>query len=144
MALTVEDVSEEIRYRVGRLRQEMDLTSDLSTLDGKSYPPSILLAIAMLDAVRDEWDQYIKNWEWESVRDKAKELALRDHMPESIDVITSNAPGQAPCIVNTPSLISDEKLPVLAIQMNLCGMMPVWARYLNQARIEIEKESQSK
>jgi len=130
MDMKLEDVSGELRYRADRLRSEMDLPRDPSSPDGKLLPVSMLLAVAMLDAVREEWASQENCWAaqrgGEEVIATAKELASKVH--SNIGLITSGNAGQSPYMATCP------QGPLLVVEMNLIGMKPLWVHYLQQAR----------
>lgn len=150
--LQVEDVSAELRDKARRLRQEMQLYDQNDTADGKSQPPWLLLAIAMLDAVRDEW-----NAQWRdsplamrrAMYERAVALAKVEHdrIPgdNTHELIISLPRGAVPVVAAVTARHWDpaqEKLKTHehALQYNIVGARPLWSAYLNEAQYQLEAE----
>ena len=141
-SLTLQDVSEELRYRAGRLRQEMDLPCDPSSSDDKGTPVWLCLGVAMIDAVRDEWEGKLGK-AWPELMDRAKTLAAQEHT--DVNAIVGGISGQAPCIARVPRLSRRDNAPrlgeVLVTSYNLVGMRPIWAHYVQEARESLEADA---
>jgi len=135
-ALSLQEAADELRHRATRLRLEMDLGHDFSSADGQSSPVWVILAFAMLDAARDEWEKHGEKFP--EIRDLAKKLASAEH--GEIDAVVGAFPGQPPCIAKVPRLYrnpdNDQRLgDVIAVGYNLAGIRPIWAHYLQEARL---------
>lgn len=161
--VSLQAAADELRYRAGRLRLEMNPPLDPSRADGKGFPVQIILAIAMLDAVNAEWEAWLAGWianEKErgvpedfpvtsaKIYERAVQLARHPWNAFSGDAperLVTNGCNGMPAIVATVEARFNskdmEKRPVQATGANLFDMKPLWAQFLWEARLQLEDEA---
>ncbi len=148
--MILSEVSAEIRAKAAKLRVEMHRIADLSTFDGLAHPVSMLLAVAFIDAVNDEWDAQMAAAPpgARPIYERAIELAKKQQnlVPGDGDhrFITSLAPSQPPCVAVIKGrdwLGLKPEHPVLALQYSFVGAQPIWARYLYEASLQLAEEA---
>ena len=159
--LTMHEVSAELRHKAARLRPEMNPPHDPSSHDGRGFKVSWMLTIALLDAVKDEYNAAWRDSPDESAR-AAYERAVRlcrekgqfqDHQSShgetwlGIDTITNGNPQQIPIVATAPKRRTPEGVTedgqVSATQLNLYDLKPLWAQFLWEAIDQLYDEREA-